>query len=231
MTMKKVIYLASAIIAMAFAASCTKASEGLSWTTIYPVLDIAGDSRIILDKGDVYEEPGYSATLDGKDVTDQVVVDTDLDTQVTGIYTIRYSIRNADGFASVASRQVIILDPTDPIEGIYTTSPDSYRLREGAQTKYNGEFEVVVINEGDGVFYVDDLLGGWYCQRAGYGDAYKMGGYVEIDAEGNIDLLESFVPAWGDCLVDWADGKFENGTITYMAEYVSDMQFYLTMSK
>lgn len=231
MTMKKLIYIASAVVAMILSASCTKESADKTRITYYPVLELAGDTRIILDKGTSFAEPGFSATLNGEDVTDQVKVESNVDPQISGVYEVAYSIVNADGFSSKAYRQVIVLDPNDPIEGFYYTDPSSYRLYNGVKTAYGSDFEILVICQGEGVYYVDDLLGGWYCQRAGYGDNYKMNGIVEIDGDGVIELLDSYIGGWGDSLVDWADGKFEDGTITYMAQYVSGMQFYVTMSK
>lgn len=230
MTMKKFIYLATAVIAMAFAASCTKASEGLTGITYYPVLTLEGDDYMVVDKGAAFVDPGYTATLNGEDVTDQVVVDSNVNTAQSGIYYINYTITNVDGFSSSASREIVVLDPNDPIEGFWYSTTDSYRLYGGNQVAYKYNLEVLIINQGNGVYYFDDLLAGWYCQRAGYGSRYAMGGHVKINGS-TISLVDSYIQGWGDSLLGWADGKYENDTISYVATYVSGMEFHVTLTK
>ena len=48
---------------------------------------------------------------------------------------------------------------------------------------------------------------------------------------GSVNLINSYIPGWGDSLVDWADGSFADGTLSYTAVYVSGMEFHITMSK
>ena len=136
-----------------------------------------------------YEEPGYTAILNGEDVTDQVKVTTNLDINESGVYTIRYSIANADGFSSSASRTIIVLDPDDEIEGIYATDPEeSYRDYNGI-VLYQLSFDILVFNRGD-YYEVDDLLGGWYCQRAGYGSNFAMWGAIDIDRQAAANIIK-----------------------------------------
>ena len=73
---------------------------------------------------------------------------------------------------------------------------------------------------------MSDLLGGWYDQVRGFGVQYTGGigmmtGYVSADNEGNIDLISSYIGAWGDALDYIEDGKYdaETGTISYFASY------------
>ena len=229
--MKKIIYFAiGAVVAMTLAASCTKESEGLTRITYYPVLELEGETTMLVDKGSNFTEPGYTATLNGEDVSADVKIESDVNTSKSGIYSVVYSIMNSDGFSSVAKRTVIVFDFEDPVEGIYTVDPSSYRLYNGAQLAFGRAFQIYVLANGDGTYLVDDILGGWYCQRAGYGTDYAMQATISISG-GSVNLINSYIPGWGDSLVDWADGSFADGTLSYTAVYVSGMEFHITMSK
>lgn len=229
--MKKIIYFAiGAVVAMTLAASCTKESEGLTRITYYPVLELEGETTMLVDKGSSFNEPGYTATLNGEDVSADVQIESNVNTSKSGIYSVVYSIVNSDGFSSVAKRTVIVFDFEDPVEGIYTVDPSSYRLYNGAQLAFGRAFQIYVLANGDGTYLVDDILGGWYCQRAGYGTAYAMQATISISG-GSVNLINSYIPGWGDSLVDWADGSFADGTLSYTAVYVSGMEFHITMSK
>ena len=229
--MKKIIYFAiGAVVAMTLAASCTKESEGLTRITYYPVLELEGETTMLVDKGSSFNEPGYTATLNGEDVSADVRIESNVNTSKSGIYSVVYSIVNSDGFSSVAKRTVIVFDFEDPVEGIYTVDPSSYRLYNGAQLAFGRAFQIYVLANGDGTYLVDDILGGWYCQRAGYGTDYAMQATISISG-GSVNLINSFIPGWGDSLVDWADGSFADGTLSYTACYVSGMEFHITMSK
>ena len=231
MTMKKIFnFLVGAVVAMTLASSCTKESEGLTRITYYPVLELEGETTMLVDKGSNYTEPGYTATLNGEDVSADVVVESNVNTSKSGIYSVVYSIVNEDGFSSVANRTVIVFDFEDPVEGIYTVDPSSYRLYNGAQTAFGRAFQIYVLANGDGTYFVDDILGGWYCQRAGYGTNYAMQAHIKVSGD-VVELVDSYIPGWGDSLVDWADGTVSNGTMSYTAVYVSGMEFRVTMSK
>lgn len=210
--------------------SCTKlTTEGVTRITTYPVLTLNGETTMIIDKGGKFEEPGYSAELEGEDVTDQVTVSTNLDVTTSGVYSIKYSIKNADGFVSSASRKLIVLDTKDAIEGIYLVDPESNR---NGSTKYGGPFEILILNAGDGSYWCEDLLGGWYMLRAGYGSDYAMEAYLSFDESGKATLLESHVAGWGDS-ADSFDGSIDvsTGTFTYKVVYATDYTFNVTMVK
>lgn len=212
--------------------SCDKESEGLTRITYFPIITLEGESYMIVDKGSQFVDPGYKAELNGEDVTSQVTVTSNVDTSKSGIYSISYIAKNEDGFEAKASRTVVVLNPADAVEGFYYTDPDSYRLREGAKTAYGSSFEILIIGNGDGTYSVDDLLGGYYCQRAGYGANYALGGTIAIDADGNVTALDSFLPGWADSLDDFVDGKYDaaTGTFSWDAQYAG-MDFYVTMTK
>ena len=231
--MKKNIFLVMMLAMVSFAlTSCgDKDSEGKSRFTYYPVLELAGDEYMVVDKGSTFQDPGYSATLNGEDVSSQVTVNSNVNTGKSGIYTVVYSIVNSDGIAANAKRTVVVLDPTNAVEGFYLVTPDSYRLRQGAQVAYGRAFEILIIDNGDGSYDVDDMLGGWYCQRAGYGTKYAMEATITIAGDGTVDCVYNYVPGWGDGLDDF-EGTFDaaNSTFQIKAVYAA-MDFVQTWVK
>ncbi len=222
------------LVAVTFTACGDKDSEGLTRITYYPTLELEGGSTVYWDKGTTYVDPGYTSELNGEDVSDQVTVSGTVDSNTSGVYTLTYtSVTNSDGFSSSATRTVIVLDPNDPVEGIYDVSPTgSYRNYNGI-TYYNvSDNTVLVISNGDGSYYTDDFLGGWYCVRAGYGSNYACQGDFSIADDGTIEYIDSYVPGWGDSL-DYLTGTYDSSTSTFELDmcYVGYLYFHVSMTK
>lgn len=190
-------------------------SEGKSRITYYPTIEIKGDNPLIVAKGSSYEDPGYTSLMGGEDVSDQVTVSGLPDTSKSGLYTVRYTTaKNADGFDASTTRRVVVADPNDAVEGLYMLDASSYRVRDGAQVPYGDSYPVVVLAKSDGNYSVDDMLGGWYCLRAGYGTRYAMKATISVAEDGTVELLESEVPGWGDSHDDFT-GTFDAATGTF----------------
>ncbi|MCI2109064.1 MAG: DUF5012 domain-containing protein [Bacteroidales bacterium] len=230
--MKKIFYIAfCALSAIAFGSCQNITTDGVTGITYYPVITLEGDSQIIVQKGTQYNEPGYSAVLNGEDVTASVEVITNLNTSKSGAYSVTYKCVNADGFSTTASRKVIVLDLNDAVEGLYLTSADSYRDRAGAITKYGSSFQILVTNNGDGTYSCDDILGGYYCQRQKYGTDYALAGTFSLDDSGKVKYISSFLSGWGDSASDMT-GSFDAGTKTFnICTVYAGMNFYVTMTK
>lgn len=230
----KLLYVMMFALAVFTLTGCDDSTSGMTRITYYPELTLVGATTIYLDKGEAYVEPGYSAIMNGEDVTDDVKVTSNLDTSKSGIYTINYSIANADGFSSSSSRKVIVMDSSDPIEGFYDTDPGCYRDYNG-QTPYGASYEIMVINNNNGTYTVEDLLGGWYYYRANYGPNYALSGVVTIPASGGtVELVSSYLIGWGDSANYMADGKYDaaTGTLSWCLNYTEyPMDFYVTMYK
>ncbi len=231
--MKKLIY-AFSLIALISLVSCEKIDHSVNQKiTYYPTLELEGDEFMSIDLNSTYEEPGYKAVLNGVDVTDQVIVDSDLDETTSGLYTITYSVANEDGFSNTATRTVAVFDPADPIEGLWHNTSDSYRDYDDVATQskvaFGAEFTVVIIGQGDGVYEVDDLFAGWYAQRAGYGSAYAMGGTIKVDGSA-VTCLDAYIPGWGDS-IDSFTGVYTGSEISYDVSYAGSMTFCVTLEK
>ena len=204
-------------------------SEGKSRFTYYPTIELEGDSYLVWDKGTAWQEPGYNSTLGGEDVTSEVTVSGTPDVNKSGVYNITYTTKkNDDGFNASATRTVVVLDPNSAIEGFYLNQASSNRNG----TAYGKDYEVLVIDNGDGTITTDDLLGGWYCQRAGYGTKYAMQGKLALAADGTLTLISSYVPGWGDGL-DSFEGSFDaaTNTINFVCVYAGTLTFTETWVK
>ena len=209
--------------------SCSKDSEGLSRITYYPSIELKGDSYLVWEKGVAYEEPGYTSEMNGEDVSSQVTITGNVDVNKSGIYTLTYTTtKNEDGFDASASRTVVVLDSKSAVEGFYMNQATSNRNG----TAYGKDYEVLVIDNGDGTVSVDDILGGWYCQRAGYGTKYAMTATLAIASDGTLTLVKSYVPGWSDGL-DSLEGSFDaaTGTFNFVCVYAGSLTFTETWIK
>ncbi len=125
----KILYIVVFALAAFTLVGCQKiTTEGMTRITYYAELTIEGSPIITVAKGTSYVDPGYSATMQGEDVTEQVKVTSNVDMSKSGAYTVDYAIANADGFAKTGSRTVVVADPNDPIEGGYIVDPASFRM-------------------------------------------------------------------------------------------------------
>lgn len=207
-------------------------SEGKSRITYYPTIEIQGDDPYLAAKGSTYQDPGYVSIMGGVDVSDQVTVTGLPNMNKSGDYTVTYTtVKNEDGFDASATRRVIVADPNDAVEGLYWVSPASYRLRQGAQVLYGGSYPVAVFNNGNGTYSADDMLGGWYYYRAGYGVRYAMAASFSVADDGTVTLLSGYVPGWGDGPDDYT-GTFDAATGTFtMTTVYAGMDFVQTWVK
>lgn len=170
--MKKNILFPVFLALVAFvAASCDKDSEGLSRITYYPSVEILGEPEVIINIGETYEDEGCYAELNGEDVSNQIVISSNVNNQRIGIYSINYAAYNEDGFSAVASRTVYVVDPNS-VATIYT---GEILGRYGAP--------IFVTDNGDGTYHIDDLMAGYYFYHTypGYEEAYGYDLHAEAD--------------------------------------------------
>lgn len=207
-----------------------------SHLTYYPVLALNGDDLVQVPIGTSYEEQGASATLSGEDVSSDVVITGSVDSNTPGIYTITYTYTNPDGYSSSITRTVAVCDPTitTDISGTYTVAAGSKRVNisSGAEVAFNG-YTVTITKAAPGIFYVSDLMGGYYDQRAGYGSSYAMTGYIQLLADNTIELLSSSVAGWGDEATGWTTGTYNeaDGSVSYVVNYASVLDFDIILTK
>lgn len=215
--------------------ACEKQSAGLTSITYYAQIILEGDAYMVVPKGSVFVDPGFTANIKGEDISDKVSVSGEVDTSASGVYTLTYSAKNADGFVATAVRTVVVLDVTDAVEGIWKLNQaNSFRIYDGgAPAPYKGAFELLIIKQDDGSYFVEDLMAGWYAQGAGYGADYAMMAYVSIADDGKVELLASSVPGWGDAADDLQNGLYDaaTSTITYQLFYGGVIEFDVELNK
>ncbi|GHT78698.1 hypothetical protein AGMMS50262_21610 [Bacteroidia bacterium] len=234
----KVLYKYCLIIASVFLLfSCEKETEDISRITYYVDFELNEGAVNFIQAGSSWTDPGVKATEAGVDVTDKVDVSGTVNANKVGRYVITYSAVNKDGFTASAEREVYVVDVTQsaPIQnGAYIVSGSSYRHvnSSGAEVAYGKDFEISFTQVYSGVLYVSDLFGGWYAQRAGYGSAYNMTGYLLFYPDNTLTLLYSHNNGWGDGM-DYADGTYDpaTGVITLAASYVGSYVFNQTITK
>ena len=80
-----------------------------------PVLTLNGDTAITLSMGSTFSEPGFCATdCDGKDLTDRVQVDGEVNTMAAGAYSLRYTVTDDAGRVTTAVRVVTVEPAKQP---------------------------------------------------------------------------------------------------------------------
>jgi hypothetical protein len=234
----KILFLAVIALGVAGLWSCDKeTTAGLTRITYYPTLIVLGDEVAVVEKGTTYVDDGVQAELNGEDVSDQVEVTSNVNTNASGIYTVSYKITNADGFFATASRTVIVSDPaiTLDISGTYTVSATSYREvhATGVTVTFGNTFDIEITRVTSGIFFVSDLFGGWYDQRANYGPSYAMTGYILLKTDNTIELLSSHVNGWGDSLDALDEGSYDPNTdaIYWEATYAQAYTWFIDLTK
>lgn len=214
--------------------------------TYYAVLDMQGDDFIAVPVGTSYTDPGCKGTLNGEDITDKIMIDgvEDVDVNQLGFYTITYSALGSDGYPASVSRTVCVYDPevTVDMDGTYQTDMSNtlygpnktpfsaYAAHYGNTSQCVGITFTEIV---PGIYAVNDLLGGWYWQIRGYGTNYAMTGYVSVNNDCEIELLDSYLRGWGDSLDYIENAKFDpdNGQISYSLSYASQIFMDIVLNK
>ena len=211
--------------------SCNDDNDELTDTRVtnYILLTINGDEDVYVEANSDYTDAGCTAEAGGQDVTNKIQTSNPVDTKNIGPYTVTYKATNEDGFSSEATRNVYVGTPV-----IGTVSDGSFRqTAAGAIVNWSG-FDIEMLTDGNGKYWVEDLMGGYYEQRAGYGARYSMKGYLQVNADNTVDMVGGGnVVGWGDAYDDFKDGKFDpaTNTISYCVVYANmDFNVILTLN-
>ncbi|MDR2563239.1 MAG: DUF5012 domain-containing protein, partial [Prevotellaceae bacterium] len=168
--------------------SCKKETADLSSTIHYVSFHIKGENPAVVQVGEVYTDAGVLATLQGKDVTSTITIESNVDHEAMGMYKVEYTAVNADGLKSRAIRDVIVCNPnvTEDLSGRYTTQTGTERLTlaSGALIPYPG-YHATITRLAPGFFSINDFLGGYYAERV-----YPQYGYTVMGMTGHFALNE-----------------------------------------
>ena len=129
-----------------------------------PELTLNGPANVGLYMGETYTEPGFTATdnHDG-DLTAKVVVESTLDTNAFGVYTLKYTVKDAAGNSAEATRRVFVYDwaafSSEPIATLDDLR--DYITRNGWDISFgfkNFEKGVEYTYRGDDLYYGASLV-------------------------------------------------------------------------
>ena len=88
-------------------------------------IKLNGDEEMTISLNGVYDEPGATVKIDGKDYSKKIKIDSDLDTTKAGKYTIKYSVK---GYT--AKRTVQVTDKMNPTLKLTGTDKITVKLGE-----------------------------------------------------------------------------------------------------
>jgi hypothetical protein len=223
---KNIIYAMLLALGVITLASCDKDTEGLSRITTYAVLEMNGESFVKVNVGGSFNDPGCVATMGGEDVTDQIQVNSNVDTSKPGFYNVNYVVYNDDGFPASASRTVMVVDPNN-FAGVYLGESEF-----GSRHYYNAPINIT--KRADGTFLIDDLAGGFYCygRYPGYEPTYDfhLEAILQLNADNTIEVLAQGNWYWGDPMED-VSGSYDPATGTIKLVMDFGAPFYVTLTK
>jgi hypothetical protein len=223
---KNIIYAMLLALGVITLASCDKDTEGLSRITTYAVLEMNGESFVKVNVGGSFNDPGCVATMGGEDVTDQIQVNSNVDTSKPGFYNVNYVVYNDDGFPASASRTVMVVDPNN-FAGVYLGESEF-----GSRHYYNAPINIT--KRADGTFLIDDLAGGFYCygRYPGYEPTYDfhLEAILQLNADNTIEVLAQGSWYWGDPMED-VSGSYDPATGTIKLVMDFGAPFYVTLTK
>lgn len=223
--MKKILFYTLMLCLSSFAlTSCNDDNDELTdaKVTYYPTLEIQGDEITLVPIGTAYTELGCKGVLRGEDCTSGIVTSGNVDTNTPGLYYINYTYTNEQGYKKSTQRTVAVCDPTitTDIAGDYTVQEGTYRSYNNKNADFKG-FSVKITRLAPGLFYINDLMAGYYGQGVGYGAQAELTGYLQLMSDNSIKLISSYVSAWGDSANSFESAKYDaaTGTISYDMTY------------
>jgi len=236
MTKNIIICLSLVISVIIGLSSCdNETTDGFTSVTTYAVLEMIGDGELYVEMGSTYNDDGCSATMEGEDVTDQLTIESNVNTNEEGTYTVTYSIANKEGYVASATRTIYVANadntPSVISNGLYTVQDGTFRTYKGSDTAYSS-YKILIYQVSPGIFSISDFLGGYYAQYNGYGSDYAMTGTFQLNDDNTITPLTSLVPGWEDSLDYLKNSSVDSSTgeITYDLGYVnSAMNFHVIL--
>ena len=121
-----------------------------------PTITLIGEKVINISRGDIYKDPGATAfDPDDGDITDKIVVTSDVNTNMLGTYSVVYSVADSDGNVTTTTRSVIVnLPHANSILEVISNN----ELRDGNyDIKINGEmYNIELINVDGNTIYKEE---------------------------------------------------------------------------
>lgn len=211
--MKRLAYLMALVFAISVTGCDDDSTAGLTRITYYPTIEVLGTSPVVLNLGETYDDEGCYAELNGEDVSDEVIVTSNINTSEVGEYHISYAAYNEDGFSATASRTVYVVDPNSIATLYWGESMTS--------TRHYYDALIYITDNGDGTYHLDDLMGGFQFNglNPGFEPTYDF--HAEVDIRVNDDNsveLASEVGSWyfsGSVALGLTSGSYDPATRTF----------------
>lgn len=128
---------------------------------LVPRISLKGSKSILIEYGESFEEPGFKATYLGKNITDKVWIEGNVDNKVLGEYKLTYKVRK-NKITITKERKVKIVDTVKPVitlngEKDANICPNAVYKEEGyiAVDNYDGDItkNVKVKRKEDEIIY------------------------------------------------------------------------------
>jgi len=110
-----------------------------------PKVEIIGQSTVEVEFGTEYKDEGVKAKAKFKDISNQVIVESNVDTSKLGTYTVTYKVPHSKSYDTY-TRTVVVKDTTGP--EITLNGGEEYRLQYGSTYEEPG-FEAKDACDGD----------------------------------------------------------------------------------
>lgn len=211
----KLLYLMVFSLSLLVSSCDDESTAGVTRITYYPTIEILGNQSVVLNLGESYEDEGCYAELNGEDVSDQVVVQSEVDSDKVGIYSISYVAYNEDGFSASASRTVYVVDPSS-VATIYLGESET-------ATRHYYDAPIYITDNGDGTYLVDDIMGGFQFNglNPGFEPTYDFHAeaVISIAADNTVSQIgETGSWYFGDLgrVVKLTDGTFDPATRVFV---------------
>ena len=227
--------------------SCSKDKDHTDTRVTYYVnMHLQGEELTLVPLGTAYTDAGCTADLNGEDYTSKIVITglEDVNVNKVGFYDITYKAVNPDGYAASAARTVVVYDPAVKVSiaGTYSTDMNlslysKNKLTFANRAAYYGNTTqcvgITFTEVAPGIYYVNDLFGGWYSQIRGYGAKYNMTGYVALNPDNTLTLQSSYIAGWGDGLdyINETSCDPAAGTIKYSLSYAKAIFIDIVLNK
>lgn len=176
--------------------SCEREENlGISRVTFYNDIEFIGDEVMTSPIGTPFQDPGVIAFEGEENVTENVIVSSDVDSNALGLYHINYSITNADGFEKSITRIVITTPVNDSgvdYSGVYTGDTRGEIISDGC----------TITKIGPSTYFASDFFGGVYCCGVrDYGSAYVMPTYFIVSDDNTTFMDIDNNSPWGPWFV------------------------------
>jgi len=139
--MKKIIIFSIFVLALTLSACEDEASKGVSTITTYPTIELKGAEALTIPVGGTYVESGVIAKEGETDITSSVTTEGTVNSTKAGVYTIKYTAVNKDGFTVSIRRYIGVISPAAAamdISGKYKRNAGAKGIATIVKTSYAG---------------------------------------------------------------------------------------------